>query len=241
MESKIDQVISSPLINWSSAKRQFKTHQISSETHKTALATMQEFKKVMEREIKPVDEVQECAYSKKVADNQKKLALIVKTILLCARQNIPLRGHWDDPNQYETKNCGNFQTLLGFRVDNGDTALKNHFDTASRNTTYSSKTIQDELITCAAEVVNNKIIGEVKLSKFYSIMADELADCSNKEQMHLVIPYLDPENEIQERFVKFISCDKGASGEVHLHPQLQMHLQLDLQMHLQLDLKDCQG
>ena len=234
--SKIDQLISSPLTDWSSANRRFKAHQMNSGSHKTALVTMQEFTRVMERKIKPINEVQECAYSKKVTKNREKLAPIVKTILLCARQNIPLRGHPDDSNQYETNNCGNFQALLDFRVDSGDKVLQNHFETAPRNATYRPKTIQNELITCAAEVVNNRIIDEIKSSKFYSIMADEVADCSNREQMPLVIRYLDPQNEIQERFVKFISCDKGTSGEALKDKIIECP-----RMDLQLDLKDCRG
>ena len=82
--------MSSPLTNWSSANRRLKAHKLNSDTHKTALATMQEFTRLMERKIKPINEIQEYAYSKKVAENRAMLAPIVKTILLCARQNIPL-------------------------------------------------------------------------------------------------------------------------------------------------------
>ena len=53
-------------------------------------------------------------------------------------------------------------------------------------------------------MANDKIIDEIKSSKFYLIMADEVAACSNRENMPLVIRYLDLQSEIEERFVKYI-------------------------------------
>ena len=76
-----------------------------------------------------------------------------------------------------------------------------------------SKTTQNDLIACAATSINEKIIKKIKSCQYYSILADEVADCSNKEQMPLVIRYIDPEEKIQERFVKLIHCDSGTKGE----------------------------
>ena len=47
----------------------------------------------------------------------------------------------------------------------------------------------------------------------FSILADEFSFCSNKEQLPLVIRYSDRENNIQERFLKFINCDQGVTGK----------------------------
>ena len=44
---------------------------------------------------------------------------IVKTVLFCASNNIPLHGH--------SAEKGNFMKLLQFRMDAGDEALKKHF------------------------------------------------------------------------------------------------------------------
>ena len=51
--------------------------------------------------------------------NRTKLVPIVKTVPLCGRHNIPLRGHRDDSSHYGSVNCGTFQALLDFRVDSG--------------------------------------------------------------------------------------------------------------------------
>ena len=58
-----------------------------------------------------------------VASNRKKLYSIVETIVLCGRQNIPLRGHRDNGSDVECSTAvshGNFWALLQFCVAAGD-------------------------------------------------------------------------------------------------------------------------
>ena len=76
---------------------------------------------------------------------------------------------------------------LDFRVDSGDSVLEEHFKNSPKNATYRSKTIQNDLISCCADVLNDQIIKEIQEAKFYSILADEVRDCSNKEQMPLIL------------------------------------------------------
>ena len=147
-----------------------------------------------------------------------------------------MRGHRDDSRYYETTDSGNFQALLDFRVDSGDAVLKDHFNNSARNATYRSKSIQNEVISCCADVVNEKIIKDIKEAKFYSILADEVRDCSNKEQMPLILRYVSKSGEIQERFLKFIHCDSGLSGEA-----LKDKIIYCITHELNLKLEDCRG
>ena len=73
------------------------------------------------------------------------LKLIVKTVIFCGKNNIPLRGKQDD-NPDDSNPQGNFQALLEFRIDSSDVKLKEHLENAPRNATYRFKTIQDEII-----------------------------------------------------------------------------------------------
>ena len=84
-------------------------------------------------------------------------------------------------------NPGNFKALLQFCVGSGDLILKEHFETASKNAVYNSKTIQNELICVTGEWLTNKVVNEVKESKFFTVVADEVADVSNTEQMSVVV------------------------------------------------------
>ena len=63
-------------------------------------------------------------------------------VILCGKQNIPLRGHRDDARYFDTDyNCGNLQSLLQFKADSGDTVLKEHFKNMKQNATFHSKII----------------------------------------------------------------------------------------------------
>lgn len=68
-----------------------------------------------------------------IKENRDRLRPIVSTIILCGRQNIPLRGHRDDGNTSlnfveNDQNSvvikeGNFRALLRFRIESGDLIL----------------------------------------------------------------------------------------------------------------------
>ena len=91
--------------------------------------------------------------NKKIKENEKKIIPIIKTVIFCARQNIPMRGHRDDSKHLEEphSNPGNFQSF--FRIDSGDNLFQNHFQTCVKNASYRSKTIQNEIITCIGDVI----------------------------------------------------------------------------------------
>ena len=78
-----------------------------------------------------------------------------------------------------------------------------------RNCTYRSKTIQNEVIKCFEQELRGIIISEVKQAKFFSVMADECSDVANKEQLAIVIRYVNEDDEICEDFVEFVECENG--------------------------------
>ena len=62
---------------------------------------------------------------------------------------------------------------------------------------YTSKDIQNEIILVIGQWIQKKILVEVQNgSKVFSVIADESRDCSNKEQMPLIIRYVNKEGEI---------------------------------------------
>ena len=54
---------------------------------------------------------------------------------------------------------------------------------------------------------------EVRKAKYFSILADEVADVSNTEQLSLVLRFVDENNDIREEFVDFLPCTNGSSGQ----------------------------
>ena len=62
-----------------------------------------------------------------IVENREKMKSIVKTVIFCGQNNIPLRGKRDDSNLH-----GNFQALLEFRIDSDDVKLKEHLKNAPK-------------------------------------------------------------------------------------------------------------
>ena len=93
-----------------------------------------------------------------IQNNRQILRSIIKCIIFCGRQNIPLRGHRSESSPYSGENNfatsgnpGNFQCLLQFRMDAGDVLLQDHFSNADKNAQYCSPTIQSDLIAACKQ------------------------------------------------------------------------------------------
>ena len=92
-----------------------------------------------------------------VASNRKKLHSIVETIVLCGRQNIPLRGHHDSGLDLECSTIvshGNFWALLQFRV--AADFLRDHLANAPRNAIYTFPDVQSQVIDILGDHVREK-------------------------------------------------------------------------------------
>ena len=109
---------------------------------------------------------------------------------------------------------GNFLALLLFRISSGDSLLKEHLTTAPKNATYISPDIQNQVIQVLGDHILNKILINVKEAKYFSVIADEVTDSSNKEQLAVVLRYVNPtDNRIREDLVSFLECSGGISGQ----------------------------
>ena len=164
--------------------------------HKTAVIRSEEFLKTMTHQQPDIQCCLNQAMASRISLNHQKLHSIFKTIVFCGRQNIALRGHRDDATDIERdvdnlENHGNFRALLNFRVDAGDNVLAEHLAIAPRNATYTSKTIQNQMINIVADQIRSKIAGNIEATKWYSVISDEVTDVSNKEQLSLVLRYVD--------------------------------------------------
>ena len=91
----------------------------------------------------------------------------------------------------------------------GDKVLEEHLKTCGKNQSYISETSQNKIIKCCGQVISEAIIKDIKNSKFYCIIADEASDSSRKEQMSLVLRFVDSEMNIREEFIAFLHCKWG--------------------------------
>ena len=110
-------------------------------------------------------------------------------------------------------NVGSFLELIQFGAAAGDETLIEHILKAPSKAKYMFKTIQNELTCLCGEEIVIGIISEVKESRVFSILADEVTDCSNTEQMSFVIRSVDNSCQIREKIIQFLECESGTSGQ----------------------------
>ena len=210
--NKLDKLYKSPLTLWTSAISRFSKHASGKcEMHNFAVIAMENFLRNMRREAVPIDQQINNLLQQQINRNREILKSLFKTIIFCGKNNIALRGRRDDDPQNASL-AGNFQALLEFRIDSGGQTLKHHLETAPRNATYISKTIQNEMITTVGAIIVNNLSQEIRDSKYFSTMSDEAADISNKENLSVVIRFLDSTKTVREEFVGFYLCEDGTTG-----------------------------
>ena len=79
---------------------------------------------------------------------------------------------------------------------------------------YTSPDVQNQVIAILGDQIRDKILRKVRSSLCYTLIADEVTDCSNKEQLCIVLRYVEAESSlIREDLVTFLECDNGVTGE----------------------------
>ncbi|XP_024979792.1 zinc finger MYM-type protein 1-like [Cynara cardunculus var. scolymus] len=74
---------------------------------------------------------------------------------------------------------------------------------APKNNQLTSPKIQKDLVTCFGEVVLKNVIGEIG-DDVFALLVDESSDVSRKEQIVVVLRFVDKVGVVQERFVGII-------------------------------------
>ena len=72
--------------------------------------------------------------------------------------------------------------------------------------------IQNEIIGICGSHIQEGLTSDLNKSGFLLILAEEATDESNKEQLLVVLGFVDDQHEMREEFVTFIYCNKGNSG-----------------------------
>ncbi|XP_020426583.1 zinc finger MYM-type protein 1-like [Prunus persica] len=113
------------------------------------------------------------------------------------RQGLPFRGH-DESEKYSNK--GNYVELLQFLADHDEKVRVIVFENAIGNLKYIAPKIQKDLVNfCATETID-AIISDMD-DAYFSILVDESCDVSIREQMAVVLRYVNKNGQVIERFV----------------------------------------
>ena len=205
-------LVQHPLTHFGKALEMMHKHS-EKEYHKLAVVRSDEFVSVTSGRQSSIQCQLNKATAETVVMNRKKLKSIINNIILCGRQNFPLRGHSDsstDLEEHASANHGNFWALLHFRVKAGDEILEDHLATAAKNATYTSGDIQNQIISILGEYIRDQILKNVKKVPWFTVIADEVTDMANKQQLSLLVRY--DNGIIREDLLTFLECDTGVTG-----------------------------
>ena len=133
--------------------------------------------------------------SKQIANNRLWLKASVDVVQHHALQAISFRGQ--DERSTST-NWGNFLTTLDLMVGYNNNVVE-IMANAPKNATYTSPKIQKEILHVISTKVKKAIREEIGDAKF-CILVDEARDESMKEQMAVVLRYVDTNGFVRERF-----------------------------------------
>ncbi|XP_073312162.1 uncharacterized protein [Primulina huaijiensis] len=115
-------------------------------------------------------------------------------------QACAFRGHDECPS---SNNRGNFIEMINFigkmNKSIGDIVLEK----APKNAKYTLPDIQKDVLNIISNQVRAKIRKEIGDAKF-CILVDEARDASNKEQMAIVLRFVDTEGFLRERFFTIV-------------------------------------
>ena len=143
------------------------------------------------------------ATSQEILDNRLRLKTSIETVKWLAMQGCAFRGH--DESIHST-NRGNFIELIKLQAGVNKEIATLVLENAPHNGKYTSSNIQKELLNILANKVRNKIREEVGDAKF-CILVDEALDESNKEQMAIILRFVDLDGFVRERFFQVMGVD----------------------------------
>ena len=211
-----------PFKSWGKIQQKASAHG-TKQYHLSSMTRMTEFISRYENPDKSISVIMDSELQRVMETNQKVLESLLKVVLLCGKQGLALRGHRDDQISWTEDNNahsneGNFVELVRFRAET-DPVLAQHLAKSPQNARYTSKTIQNELVEVIGEYIRNKIIAEVKRTKFYSVIADEVTDTANKEELSISLRFV-LDGTIKEVFVDFMEVER-ITGQVLAQTILQ--------------------
>ena len=126
--------------------------------------------------------------------------LRLKTSIECAQwlafQAYAFRGH---DESLDSKNRGNFIELIIFTSTFNDKVVSVVLENTPQNAKYTSPTIQKEILHILASKVQNAIREEIGDEKF-CILIDEAQDELKREQMAIILGFVDKYGFIKEHF-----------------------------------------
>lgn len=205
--------------NWKDATLGFCNHEKSS-THKTAVDVVV----TLPRTTGDVGILLSSAYAAQQSVNRQCLLIIAQNIRFLSRLGIPLRG---DGNESDS----NFMQLLHLRTEDNQQLVP---WLQRKSDKYTSPEIQNEIMGIMAKFILRDVAASIKQANYFTLMADEVTDVANKEQVAICIRSVNEEFEANEDFVGMYSVECIKADTI-------TQVLKDVLIRLNLSINDCRG
>ncbi|XP_071708766.1 uncharacterized protein [Rutidosis leptorrhynchoides] len=138
-------------------------------------------------------------------ENRIRLSATISACRYCLKCELPFRGH----DESETS-CfkGNFLELIDLILSQNEELRK--LSKAPGNNKLVSPCIQKDVVKCFKQEVLECIFKEIGDDAF-ALLVDESSDISKKEQMAIVLRYVDTHGLVKERFVGLVHVKDTSS------------------------------
>nr|XP_011463637.1 PREDICTED: zinc finger MYM-type protein 1-like [Fragaria vesca subsp. vesca] len=160
-----------------------------------------------------------------ILKNRLRLKTTIESVRYLAYQGCAFRGH---DESVDSRNRGNCVELIKHTAKFSPEVAKVVLENAPKNATYISPRIQKQVLNILANKVRKHIRDEVGDSSF-CILVDEAQDSSHKEQMAIILRFVDTEGFLRERFFDIVTVEDTTAGTLHqeiskvlLHHNLQV-------------------
>ncbi|XP_074291589.1 uncharacterized protein LOC141618391 [Silene latifolia] len=139
---------------------------------------------------------------KQITKNRLRLTSSIEALRWLAMQGLAMRGR--DEKECSS-NQGNFLELLKHRVSFNKDVENLVLNNAPGYASYTSPGIQKEILQIFGEKIKRAIKEEIGGNPF-CIIVDEAGDVSGKQQMAIILRFVDNLGLVKERFFQYYSC-----------------------------------
>uniref|UniRef100_I1P1W2 HAT C-terminal dimerisation domain-containing protein n=1 Tax=Oryza glaberrima TaxID=4538 RepID=I1P1W2_ORYGL len=148
---------------------------------------------------------------------------------MLVKLGLPFRGHDESKESY---NRGNFREFRDYTAEQNPSLRKAIGTKKSDNSLLVAPEIQRDIVKCFAKEVLHAILEEIGHDVF-CLLVDESRDVSCKEQMAVVLRYVDKYGIVRERFVGLVHVTETTSAYLKssidaLFAELKLSLKLVL-------------
>ena len=133
------------------------------------------------------------------AQYRTRLTFSLELVRFILRLSIPYRGHKESIDSQNRGNFLEFDEFCSVRMSDIEKAVRN----APLNFKQTSHRTQTDLIHSCGAVTRKFIISDIG-HKFFSLLIDEARDNSIKEQMAIVVRYVNELGVVVERFLGLV-------------------------------------